>query len=294
MRLRLPALPEPFPPAFRQLLQRILHSGDRLKGARVEAARARRMQLSQSGVFTGHRPYLPGDDLRLIDWNAYARSGGLFLKQLEEEERRAVALVFDTAPRMYAGTPPRWTGALQLAAILGGLALRHVESVRLVSAHGDQELAGRGGIEALLEQLAALPPRAQPPLQLASELLRRGLVGKVLWVSDFADPAAFAPALQLLRRRGCRTAGWLPAIADDSAAPQRGWLRVVDPDSGRDLAIAVDHELAQQLQQELRLLQRRQQRVFAECGAALQRFALPAPGDFSMAAWVGAAWSFRR
>lgn len=294
MSRHLPALPPPFPPGFRSLLHRILHFQNRLSGARVETARARRMQLGQSGVFVGHRPYQPGDDLRRIDWNAYARSGNLFVKQLEEEERRAVALVVDTSPRMCAGLVPRWTGAMRLAAIVGGLALRHHDGLRVVSAHGDVEISMGTAVEALLEHLASLSPRRLQPQDAAAGLLARGLVGRVLWVSDFADPAAHAPGLRLLRRRGCRVSGWLPAIAEDSQAPARGWQRLVDPDSGEEVAIAVDGALQAELQQELRLLLRRQERVFAECGCTLQRFPLPAAADFNMGSWVGAAWSYRR
>ncbi|MGA0333468.1 MAG: DUF58 domain-containing protein, partial [Kiritimatiellia bacterium] len=45
--------------------------------------------------FQDHRPYLPGDDPRYIDWAAYARSGQTIMKLYREEVRPVVDLVVD-------------------------------------------------------------------------------------------------------------------------------------------------------------------------------------------------------
>ncbi len=289
------AAPEPFPPPFRALLQRILARAAHLVGARAEAARARRRHLAQSGVFTGHRHYVAGDDPRLIDWNAYARSGALYVKQLEEEERRHATLVLDGSASMTAGTPARRLGALRLAAILGGLALRRLDGLHVVGGGIDRHFQGGPALAALLDCLAALPlAGADAPLDQAQALLRRGRPGHVLWVSDFAVPAPFQPALALLRQHGCRLTGWLPEIADDRQAPRRGWLRLHDPETGVEEVLWVDGALAAQLARELQELRRRQDLVFATAGCPLQRFPLPAPDDFAFGSWVEVGWRCRR
>jgi len=287
-------LPPPFPPPFRALLQLILARSARFVGGRVETARARRRQLAQSGVFTGHRPYVTGDDLRHIDWNAYARHGGLFVKLLEEDERRATSIVLDCSRSMLAGSPSRWTGALRQAAILGGLALLHLDELQLCTGSAPQAFSGRAAVPQLLAALTAAQPNDVLPLPAVQELLRRGPAGKVLWLSDFAEPALFEPALLLLRRAGVRTTGWQPRIADDVQVARRGLLRLCDPETGAELVLPIDDELAVAMQAELQLLARAQEHLFAHVGYPLQRFTLPAADDFRLASWMETAWSHRR
>jgi uncharacterized protein (DUF58 family) len=285
---------EPFPPPFLTMLHQILARPLRVQGARVESARARRRKLSQSGVFAGHRRYVVGDDPRWIDWNAYARSGTYHVKLLEEEERRTATIVLDTSASMTAGSPERRLGALRLCAILGGLALQQLDGLRIQGGRHGLSLAGAGSLSRLLEELPALPASAEAPVQVVPLLLRQGAPGKVVWVSDFAEPASFEPALLLLRRYGCRVVGWLPAIPDDERAPARGWLRLRDPESGREEALFVDEPLARQFALEQQQLRRRQELSFAAAGYPLQRYPLPAADDFAPRSWLEAAWQFRR
>ncbi len=288
-------LPDPFPAGFRATLQQVLGGASRLEGDRIDATRARRRQLAQSGVFTGHRPYVGGDDLRRIDWNAYARSGGLYVKLLEEEEPRASAIVLDASPTMLAGSPPRWTGMLRLAAVAGGLALRHLDALRLVVGGTELRLSGARSLPLLLERLRHIEPAVvDSPRALVERILDRGHPGRVLWFSHFADPAAMEPALRVLRRHSVRTTGVLPVVPDDRDVAVRGWVLVADPASGRTERVAVDRAMALELRRQLALLVRQQDIVFGRCGAQLVRFALPAAGDDSLAAWKEAAWTFRR
>jgi uncharacterized protein (DUF58 family) len=284
----------PFPPPFRDLLARILQRAGRVTGARAETARAHRRRLSQSGVFAGHRHYASGDDLRLIDWNAYARSGALYVKLLEEEERRTCTILLDCSASMTAGTPERFTGALRLAAILGGLCLRRLDGVALCGGGRSLMLSGARALGRLLEFLEDLPVGEERPLQQVQALLAQGEPGKLLWISDFADPGSFEPALVLLRRHGCRVVGWQPAVADDLQAPARGWLRLRDPETGAEVTLCVDEALADRLRIELQHLRRRQELAFLGAGYPLQRFPLPAPGDFALRPWMEAGWNFRR
>ena len=288
-------LPDPFPESFRATLQQLVAGAARTEGDRVDATRARRRQLAQSGVFTGHRPYVGGDDLRRIDWNAYARSGGLFVKLLEEEEPRASAVVVDASATVLAGTPSRWTGALRLAAVAGGLALRHLDAMRLVAGGTDLRLAGPRSLPQLLERLRRLEPGpAESPRAVVERLLDVGHPGHVHWVSHFTDPSALEPALRLLRRHGVRVTGVLPSVPDDRVVAARGWVLVADPATGRKERIAVDGAMVREMQRQLELLARQQDIVFGRSGAPLVRFELPAPGDHSLAAWKEAAWIFRR
>ncbi|MEM7699241.1 MAG: DUF58 domain-containing protein, partial [Verrucomicrobiota bacterium] len=52
--------------------------------------------------FQDHRHYLPGDDPRHINWQAYARTGNYTLKLYREEVRPIVEIIFDVSASMFA------------------------------------------------------------------------------------------------------------------------------------------------------------------------------------------------
>jgi uncharacterized protein (DUF58 family) len=219
-----PAASPPFDAAFRALLPALLGQTAQFRGARDQAQRARRAVLSQSGTFVGHRPYARGDDLRRLDWAAYARTGALFTKQLEEEERRTAAVLLDLSASLLVGAVPRRLAMLRLAAVVGGLALAHLDGL-VVVAPGAGPLAlanftGIGQLAALLQHLEALPVATAGPEQAVELLLRRGLPGRVHWLGDFAVPAAHELPLAALRRRGVRVTAWrrCPRTASRRAA----------------------------------------------------------------------------
>ncbi|MEO6595509.1 MAG: DUF58 domain-containing protein [Planctomycetota bacterium] len=290
MKRRAPSLPEMparFPAAFTTLLHDLLARGAALPVARVEHQRARRAALSQSGTFVGHRPYVRGDDLRRIDWAASARTGELFVKQLEEEERRTATLLLDLSASLLVGTPPRRLAALRLAAIVGGLALRHLDGLTVVApgagARAVASFASAGDLAALLQHLDTLPIVDATPEAAIALLSQRRAFGRVHWISDFATPKALELPLAALRRRGAMVTGWLPGIAEDVQLPRRGYLRLVDPETGEVVVVAVDDVLAAEMKHQLELLGRQQDRLFAQCGCPLVRWPAPADGDFGRA-----------
>lgn len=283
-----------FPEAFRELLGVILRRAPRMRGTSTEALRARRSRTAQVGSFAGHRAYAMGDDLRLLDWNAYARTGDLFLKVLEEEDRRVLTILLDRSESMGVGEPLRMHGAQRLAAILGGLALVHLDGVHLVAGAGSTwSLQGAGLVQGLLQNLETVEPDAQKPIDLVEAALGAGHAGTFCWISDFAEPDRVAPALALLRRRGRRCIGWLPAIPDDILPTSQGWLRIRDPETGDYQVMQVDRDLRRAMEEELRLLRLQQEQVFSTCGQPLLRFPLPPEGDFRFSSWMEAVWSYR-
>lgn len=292
MKRSLPVMPEPFPQAFRTMLEQVLRHAGRVQGARMQTMRSRHQQLQQSGTFVGHRSYVKGDDLRRIDWNAYARTGTLFLKLLAEEEARAATVLIDSSRSMCVGSPPRWPTAQRLAAVLGGLLLVHLDGVTVHSTTS-QMFSGRKALSALLDHLSSVQLTTHDPITAVADLQRRRAPGRVHWISDFVDPSTTERTLLRLRRAGCRVTGWLPTIPDDFAIEAGGWRMVCDPETGREVPLRVDVALARAVTHELSVLQRQQQQVFASCGFPLQRVTLPSD-SFDAGRWMEAGWSFRR
>ncbi|MEC8252284.1 MAG: DUF58 domain-containing protein [Planctomycetota bacterium] len=270
-----PSPQAPFDAAFCDLLPTLISSKRQVDGGRAQQLRARRAVLSQSGTFVGHRRYERGDDLRRLDWSAYARTGELFTKQLEEDDRRAVTVAIDLSASMLAGDPQRRVGALRLAAVVGGLALARLDGVCIVAPGANaptQRFAGVAQLPLLVEHLRGLPVTDAAPAAVSALVLSSDAVGRVHWISDFAPPREFERPLRALRRRGAKVTGWLPVVPQDEAPPSGGYLQVVDPETGRSLRVPVDQELQAALRRQLVSLKRQQQRMFAEVGSPLLRW----------------------
>lgn len=276
-KLTLPMIPEPFSTGFRALLPALLATRGNLDAGRIERLRARRSVLSQSGAFVGHRRYERGDDLRHIDWSAYARTGELFTKQLEEDDRRAVTVIVDLSPSMLAGTPPRRLAALRLAAVIGCLALQRVDGVAVVAPGASNPIArfsGPAQLPALLAHLQQLPTVQASASAAVALALQAEAFGRVHWISDFSPPQDFSLPLLSLRRRGAKVDGWVPTIAEDEVPPTGGYLRVVDPETEQELEVPVDRDMHDELCRQLLMLERKQRRMFAEAGSPLRRWSM--------------------
>ena len=59
--------------------------------------------------FAEHRQYVPGDDLRYMDWNVYARTDHYFIKQFEEETNVRAYRLLDRSSSMGFGTRRSWS-----------------------------------------------------------------------------------------------------------------------------------------------------------------------------------------
>jgi uncharacterized protein (DUF58 family) len=95
-----------------------------------------RAQRRTSGIeFADFRQYSAGDDLRRVDWNAYARLGTLQVRQAQAEHDTVLYLLVDGSPSMNTGDPPKFYTGRRLAAALGYIALAYLDNV-VVAAPG--------------------------------------------------------------------------------------------------------------------------------------------------------------
>src|SRR6187401_3042872 len=91
-----------------ELVSRKIFRG-RMKGERKSKRKG------QSVEFADFRQYVPGDDLRFIDWNLYARLDKLIVKLFLEEEDLHFFTLIDASMSMGFGTPTKLDYAKQLA-----------------------------------------------------------------------------------------------------------------------------------------------------------------------------------
>ena len=109
----------------------------------VVAGLHRSPQHGFSVEFAEHREYVPGDDLRYVDWKVYGKSDRIFLKQYEEETNFACHLLLDVSDSMRYRSEPqvdhsgaglsKLEYAVNLAAALAYLITRQQDAVGLMT-----------------------------------------------------------------------------------------------------------------------------------------------------------------
>ncbi len=98
----------------------------------------RSASYGSSAEFADFREYAPGDDLRRIDWNLYARFEKLYLKLFMDERQLHHRIYLDASASMDWGTPNKADSALKIAAALGYLAVQAMDRVSFYAVHENQ------------------------------------------------------------------------------------------------------------------------------------------------------------
>jgi len=164
--------------------------------------------------FAEYRPYMPGDDLRYIDWKIVARADRWMIKQFEEETNTRAALVLDVSKSMdWTGSPLRLTKlryAEQIVAAITLLFIRQRDAVGLIR-YDDQlrtvipprarSIQWMRIIRGLEQPGSGKDSRMADAVVQAAKLVRRP--GFVVLVSDLLiDQAEIENALRAVRAAG--------------------------------------------------------------------------------------------
>ena len=196
------------------------------------------------------RPYVPGDEVRDIDWNVTARFGAPYVKRFVEERELTVMLVVDVSASMRFGTTAQEKRELaaELCAILGFAATRNNDRLGLLLAAGDVEhfvppSRGRRHLLRMLRDVLDHEPASEGTrLGAAARFLTRTLRRRSLmfWISDFEDKLD-ARDWRVLSRRHEVTA---LALRDprDEVLPAVGWTLLEDLESGERRAVNTGDE----------------------------------------------------
>ncbi len=163
--------------------------------------------------FAEHREYVPGDDIKHIDWKVYARSDRYYIKQYEEETNLTATILVDGSESMrFRGDPElpsKLDYACYVAASLSYLILRQRDTVGLVTF--DEEVrsfvppaSNPSHRNMIVKALTEIEPARRTGLgpvlhTMADRVSRKGLV---ILISDLLDePAAVLSGLRHFRHR---------------------------------------------------------------------------------------------
>lgn len=203
--------------------------------------------------FAEHRAYQPGDDLRRIDPHVEARSGELYVREFDVQERLAVTVVVDLSASMAFGEPPKADLAKRVAAALAYVGLAGADRVRLAAFTGrglkwgpraeNVRAAGRLFQWLALQDTQGAVEFGSVARELGARLPRPGLL---LLVSDwlFAEPHEGLTLLRAAQQRVVGVQVLAPSELDPAllsgVAPLGGGLTLQDAETGAELEVRLD------------------------------------------------------
>jgi len=196
-----------------------------------------------SGIaFSEVRQYMPGDDIRLIDWNVSARMNDTYVKLFTEEREMTVLLLVDMSAsgRFGSRVQEKRELAAEIAAVLAFSAIRNNDRVGLVIFTDDVEhfvppKKGKKHVLRVISEILAFEPRSRRTnlaraLQFVGRIARRRAVAFL--ISDFLAPATqYERALRITSRRH----DLVPVSVTDPlelGLPDVGLLELADPETG--------------------------------------------------------------
>lgn len=195
--------------------------------------------------FSEVREYVPGDDVRTIDWNVTARTGTPYIKKFVEERELSMLLMVDASSSSEFGSGKQMKGEAMaaLTALLAFAAIKNNDKVGLLIFTDQVELfippaKGRKHVLRLVREILYFKPQhhgtdLQVALEYAGKILTRRSV--VVVMSDFLD-AGFESSFKVLRKKHDVLA---VAVNDvrETELPPVGLVELEDPETGETLLI---------------------------------------------------------
>ena len=237
-----------------------------------------------------HRDYLPGDEVRHIDWRQTARQQRPIVRQFEAESVSDWCLVLDASSSMAAADAAKWRAAVAMAAGLAYALLQAGHRVGLL-AYGSRVLAecprGRGQHQyaAIARLLSGLqpPPRAERSGLGACARRLHGATA-VLVLSDFLSDGSLLRDLAALLHHGATVHAVQVGAALDQQLAARGELDLVDSETGARRPVWVDDAALAQVAHERDAMGRRLRDFCARSRIAFSDWDLADPWQHTLLA----------
>lgn len=213
--------------------------------------------LGDSAEFSDFREYAPGDDLRRLDWNAYARFDRLFLKLFMEEQEMHVTVILDASASMGYGEPQKWSFAVDTALMLSYLAVSGGDRVSLAVLSGEKLMrsplyAGRQGYVQAVSFLQDIRPSGAVSLTRAVTRipLNTGR-GMCVLLSDLFSQDGIEGALASLLYRK-QQAALVQVLSREEMEPElNGPMHLIDSEGGPAMDVTVNGELLRRYKRNL-------------------------------------------
>jgi uncharacterized protein (DUF58 family) len=223
------------PPLLRRLealaLQVRRAVSGQMGGERRSNARGRSVE------FADFRNYTPGDDFRLIDWNAYARLDRYMLRLFVAEQELPLSIFVDLSGSMDWGQPNKALTAKRLAGAIAYVALAALDRVRLTvfaegPTSGGAPYRGRRAVAELFSRLQSFPVGGQTDYARLVWPIGKQRPGMTVLISDGLGETSIDSAIAALGRAR-QEGAVLQLLAPQEIAPDwTGDARLRDSETG--------------------------------------------------------------
>ena len=201
--------------------------------------------------FSEHRKYVPGDDLKHIDWAVFARTNRFFIKKFQAETVLEAYLLMDVSESMAFGSPmTKFEYSIYLAASLGYMMTLQQDKVGLMFFNDDIRLFmparnKRAHLTGMLAHLASARPSGRTELsavltKAAAMIKHQGLV--IVFSDLLAEPDDVMEGIGRLRYAGHDVIVFHVLDAAERSFPYGDFARFIDPETG--LNVRVDAKAA--------------------------------------------------
>lgn len=235
------------------------------------------LRKGSSAEFSDFREYMQGDDLRRLDWNAYARLDKMYIRQYMEEKEAVVSVLVDTSASMDYGEKSKAELARDLAAVVSYLALNNMDRLILYDmrdmSRGLSVGGGKNAFPKVLRWLEGLEFSGQADMLAAAGKMRRNGAGVTVIISDFLHPdmlvaPRYEKLLQYLEFCKQRPVILHTLAEEELRISMEGAWNLIDAEDGSKLRLTVDSRTVEGYQRQLRSLTERMKKGCSACGGA--------------------------
>lgn len=237
-----------------------------LSGIRKSSAKG------SSVEFSDFREYMPGDDIRRIDWNVYGRTDKLYIKQFMEEKEGIFNIFLDTSKSMEFGERKKSTMELQIAAalsyiILGNLDRVYINEMKENSLTKGKGVTGGAAFSHILNELERI--RFGGGTKLSDAIRKRSIQngGVSFIISDFLDEEGIEDAVKYLTFRKQTIVLVQILSKEETEVNYEGTVNMLDSETGSRVKITMSNAVIGKYKESLKALQNHLQTLARKYGA---------------------------
>ena len=238
-----------------------------MSGARKSSAKG------SSVEFSDFREYIPGDDIRRIDWNVYGRLDKLFIKQFMEEKEAFYHIFVDSSASMNFGEKKKSDMALKLAAVFVWLVqkqLDHVEILTLSDGRLDRTspITGRSSFARMLDELEKVSFGGTTGINEAISRAKINGRGVTIIISDFLDPEGIDEAIKFLIFKRQEVMLLQVLAHEEIEFDEEGTFAIKDMETSDEVRVTMSRQTIKNYQKTLESHNQKIQRLAKKYGCA--------------------------
>ncbi|TYS16683.1 DUF58 domain-containing protein [Rossellomorea vietnamensis] len=206
--------------------------------------------------FSDFRTYVPGDDPRLIDWNAYARTQKHYIKRYLDEQELFVTIYLDCSKSMVIPAA-KWEMAKSLAACLGYMSLVHDDRVSVYPAGSGApsflHKKGRAFAGRLVTYLSELKiPAGSETFWTRLAEIQQKRNGLTIIISDLLEPVEQIKEVLKKMQASRQEIRIVQVLSPDELQPSfQGDLKLVDSESKEPREVSISRKVLQEYEERL-------------------------------------------